>query len=72
MAVAVDDDAMLRAVREIGSAEGLFVCPEGGACYAALKLLLAAGRITPDEWVVLFNTGAGVKYLECFPGGPPP
>jgi threonine synthase len=72
MAVAVDDDAMLRAVREIGSAEGLFACPEGGACYAALKLLLAAGRITSDEWVVLFNTGAGVKYLECFPGGPPP
>ncbi|HXQ82145.1 MAG TPA: threonine synthase [Opitutaceae bacterium] len=66
-AVAVTDGEMLAAIREIGAAEGLFACPEGGACYVALKHLLAAGRIAPDESVVLFNTGAGVKYLECFP-----
>jgi threonine synthase len=70
-AVAVDDEAMLRAVGEIGAAEGLFVCPEGAACFVALKQLLAAGRVQADDSVVLFNTGAGVKYLECFGGGPP-
>ncbi|MBI2517681.1 MAG: threonine synthase [Opitutae bacterium] len=65
-AVAVTDDEMIAGVREVGSAEGLFVAPEGAATYAALKHLLAAGTVRADESVVLFNTGAGVKYLECF------
>ncbi len=38
------------------------------ATYAVLKHQLAAKTIRPDESVVLFNTGAGVKYLECFGG----
>jgi threonine synthase len=67
-AVAVTDGEMLAGVREIGAAEGLFVAPEGAATYAALKHLLAAKAIRSDESVVLFNTGAGVKYLECFGG----
>jgi threonine synthase len=67
-AVAVTDDEMIACVREIGSAEGLFVAPEGAATYAALKHLLAAGKIAPAESIVLFNTGAGLKYLECFGG----
>jgi threonine synthase len=65
-AVAVTDEEMIRDVREIGAAEGLFVAPEGAATYAALKHLLAAKTVRTDESVVLFNTGAGVKYLECF------
>ena len=67
-AVAVTDDEMIAAVREIGSAEGLFVAPEGAATWAGLKRLRAAGTVARDESVVLFNTGAGVKYLECFGG----
>jgi threonine synthase len=67
-AVAVSDQEMLEAVQEIGSSEGVFVAPEGGACYAALKRLRATGQIRPDESVVLFNTGSGTKYLECFAG----
>ncbi len=65
-AVAVSDEDMLACVRVLGSAEGLFAAPEGAATLAALKQLLAAMQIRPDESVVLFNTGAGVKYLECF------
>jgi threonine synthase len=65
-AVAVSDDEMLEASREIGSLEGIFVAPEGGACYAALKNLRASGDIQATESVVLFNTGSGLKYLECF------
>ncbi|MDI1320798.1 MAG: threonine synthase, partial [bacterium] len=67
-AVAVTDDEMIAGVREVGAAEGLFVAPEGAATYAALKHLLATKKVRPDESVVLFNTGAGVKYLECFGG----
>jgi threonine synthase len=62
-AIAVTDDAMRRAADEIGSAEGLFVCPEGAAVWAAAKTLAREGRLDPASRVVLFNTGTGFKYL---------
>jgi threonine synthase len=65
-AVAVTDEELIAATREIGAAEGVFCAPEGAACLPALRQLLASGHVTTDERVVLFNTGAGVKYLECF------
>ncbi len=67
-AVAVTDDEMLASVREIGAAEGLFVAPEGAATLAGVKHLLKNGTVSPGESIVLFNTGAGIKYLECFAG----
>jgi threonine synthase len=68
-AVAVSDEELLAAVGEIGAAEGLFVAPEGAACVPALRKLIERGEVKSDERVVLFNTGAGVKYLESFGGG---
>ena len=68
-AVAVSDDELLAAVREIGAAEGLFVAPEGAACLPALRKLIERGDVDADERIVLFNTGAGVKYLESFESG---
>jgi threonine synthase len=65
-AVAVSDEELIAAVDEIGAAEGLFVAPEGGACLPALRVLLSRKLVDPEERVVLFNTGAGVKYLEAF------
>jgi len=65
-AIAVDDEDMIRAVREVGSSEGLFVAPEGAACFAALKSLCATGKIDNGERVVIFNTSSGIKYLDCF------
>ena len=65
-AIAVTDAELIHATKEIGAAEGLFVAPEGAACLPALKQMLAAGQVQPDERVVLFNTGAGVKYLESY------
>jgi threonine synthase len=65
-AVAVDDEEMIRAAREVGSSEGLFVSPEGAACFAALRSLSSAGKIASGERVVIFNTGSGIKYLECY------
>jgi threonine synthase len=64
-AVAVRDADILIAVAEIGAAEGLFVAPEGAACVPALRKLLDQKLVEPDERVVLFNTGAGIKYLEA-------
>ena len=65
-AIAIDDETMLRAGREIGSTEGLFVAPEGAACFAALKVLRGEGKIKHGEQVVIFNTGSGIKYLDCY------
>jgi threonine synthase len=65
-AVAVDDDEIIRVAREVGSTEGLFVCPEGAACFAALKSLRSTGKITAGERVVIFNTGSGIKYLDLY------
>ena len=65
-AVAVSDENLIAAVREIGAAEGLFCAPEGAACLPALRSLIEQNLVAENESVVIFNTGAGVKYLECF------
>jgi len=65
-AIAIEDREMIHAAREVGSSEGLFVSPEGAACFAALKSLSRAGKITSGERVVIFNTGSGIKYLDCY------
>jgi threonine synthase len=65
-AVAVEDTELVAAVKEIGAAEGLFVAPEGAACLPALRKLIEQNWIKEGETVLIFNTGAGVKYLECF------
>ena len=65
-AIAVHDEAMIRTTREVGAKEGIFVAPEGAACFAALRSLCAAGEITAEDQIVIFNTGSGIKYLECY------
>jgi threonine synthase len=65
-AIAIDDEEMIRAARDVASNEGLFVCPEAGSCFAALKLLRRAGKLASGERVVIFNTGSGIKYLDCY------
>lgn len=65
-AIAVNDEEMIRVAAEVASSEGLFVAPEGAACFAALRSLLSAGKISPDQSVVIFNTGSGIKYLDCY------
>lgn len=63
IAVAVSDEAILEAQRQMGRQEGIFCAPEGAATLAALKKLIQQKWIAPDEHVVLFNTGSGLKYL---------
>ena len=71
-AIAVEDEEMISATREVGAAEGIFVAPEGAACFVALRKLVAGRQIRPDERVVVFNTGSAIKYLECFEGSQSP
>ena len=63
-AVAVSDAEILAAQSEIGTKEGIFPAPEGAATLAGLKKLVEQKWIRPDERVVLFNTGSGLKYLD--------
>lgn len=63
-ALSVSDGEIFQAIGEIGSQEGLFFCPEGAACQAALRSLRKDGWIRDEDRVVLFNTGAGNKYVD--------
>ena len=63
-AIAVSDESIMDAVKEMASDEGIFACPEGAAALAAYKQLLASGFLSPSDKVVLFNTGSGYKYLD--------
>ncbi len=62
--VAVSEEEILGGVRDAASTEGLFVAPEGGACVAAARKLKASGHLSPDDTIVVFNTGTGYKYVE--------
>jgi threonine synthase len=61
-AIAIDDDAIAAAWREAAATEGLLLCPEGAATYAAYKAAAADGRVRPGERAVLFNCATGLKY----------
>ena len=61
-AIAVTDEAITAAIDEVARAEGLLLCPEGAATYAALQQSLADGRIRRDERALLFNCATGLKY----------
>lgn len=63
IAVAVSDEVILSAQKTLASAEGIFAAPEGAATVAALMKLVKQGWIDPDERIVLFNTGSGLKYI---------
>jgi threonine synthase len=61
-AIAVTDEGITAAIDEVARAEGLLLCPEGAATYAALQQSLADGRIRRDERALLFNCATGLKY----------
>jgi threonine synthase len=61
-ALAVSDDAIAAAVRDVARDDGLLLCPEGGATLAAYGRALEEGLIGRDEKAVLFNCASGLKY----------
>ncbi len=60
--VAVDDDDIRDALKEMAREEGLLLCPEGAATYAAYRHAVAERRIKRSDRVVLFNCATGLKY----------
>ncbi len=63
-AIAVSEQEIIDGVKDGASCEGLFMAPEGGACVAAARKLKVSGHLSPDDTVVLFDTGTGFKYVE--------
>lgn len=61
-AIAVDDDSILAGLDEVSKQEGLLLCPEGAATYAAYKQSVEKGLISAEDTVVLFNCATGLKY----------
>jgi threonine synthase len=61
-AIAVTDAAITAALSEVSREEGLLLCPEGAATFAAYKQALADGRIAASDRAVLFNCATGLKY----------
>ena len=63
-AIAVPDDDLLEHMRLIARTEGIVVGPEGGATAAAARRLVASGALSPNEHILLLNTGSGLKTPE--------
>jgi len=63
-ALSVSDEEMIAEIPRLGRAEGIFFCPEGAACAAALRRLMQNSWVKPTDEVVLFNTASGLKYLD--------
>ena len=64
-AVAVSDDEVTEGMKLLAETEGIFAETAGGVVIAALRQLAQQGRIDPDEVVVAFITGAGLKTPEA-------
>lgn len=65
-AISISDEALMEGVKEMSAHQGVYACPEGGAVWKAAQQLLETGWIKPEEKVVLFNTGTGLKYNHLF------
>ncbi|HXV81986.1 MAG TPA: threonine synthase [Candidatus Binatia bacterium] len=71
-ALSVSDDEMLAEIPRVGRSEGIFFCPEGAACVAALRHLIRQGWLKPTDEVLVFNTASGLKYLDVLQTAPAP
>jgi len=63
-AIASDDETILQSILDYARNEGIFLSPEGAAATAAYDQLIKSGELKPTDKVVLFNTGAGLKYTD--------
>src|ERR1700720_1571999 len=63
-AISATDDEILDATRHWAKVEGIFAAPEGAASLVAYRKLRSNGFFKPEDTVVLFNTGSGLKYLD--------
>ena len=64
-AIAVEEQSIVTWMLRATATEGISICPETGACFAAVEKCLADGTISADDKIVVFNTGASQKYSEA-------
>lgn len=64
LAISLPDEDILASLRDWARNEGVFLCPEGAAATAAYDHLLKTGFLKPENRVVIFNTGSGLKYTD--------
>lgn len=62
--ISQNDEQIFRSIQDWGRHEGILLSPEGAAATAAYDRLIETGFLTPDDRVVIFNTGAGNKYTD--------
>jgi threonine synthase len=62
--VSLDDQTILQSLLDWSRNEGLLLSPEGAAATTAYDHLIATGFLAPSDRVVIFNTGAGLKYVD--------
>jgi threonine synthase len=65
-AIAVSDADLMAGVELAATTEGIFVSPEAGAAVIGTKALAERGFLAPDEEVVIFATGSGIKHTDLF------
>ena len=64
VAIALPDEEILASLKDWARNEGIFLSPEGAAATAAYKHLIATDFLKSADRVVVFNTGAGLKYTD--------
>ena len=69
LASAGREDRITHWMQHVARSEGIAICPETAICFDVLEQLLKEGAIKPNEEVVVFNTGAAQKYVECLVPG---
>jgi len=62
---AVTDDEVVEGMRLLARTEGIFAETAGGVTVATLQRLASEGVVRPDERVVVYITGHGLKTLEA-------
>ncbi|MFM7271619.1 MAG: threonine synthase [Actinomycetes bacterium] len=62
---AVTDEEIVEGIRLLARTEGIFAETAGGVTVATLQKLAASGVIRPDERVVVYITGHGLKTLDA-------
>jgi threonine synthase len=64
VALSFPDEQILASLQDWAKNEGIFLSPEGATATVAYDHLLQTGFLKPEDRVVLFNTGAGLKYTD--------
>lgn len=62
--VVVSDDDILAAIPVLARGCGVFAEPAGAAGYAGLVKAVAQGLVSPDDRIVVINTGSGLKDVK--------